>query len=165
MLKRVSSQIHFSNVKPFISINVYINIDLYKHYMSETKKILFVCIENAGRSQMAEGFFRKFALPEFLPQSAGTKPTNEINPLAVQVMKEIGIDITRQKPKVLSDEMIKKSTKVVNMGCMDKESCPALFVNNVIDWNIPDPKGKSIEQVRKIRDEIEIKVKELVASL
>jgi len=164
MLKRVSSQIHFSNVKPFISINVYINMDLYKHYMSETK-ILFVCVENAGRSQMAEGFFRKIALPEFLPQSAGTKPINEINPLAVQVMKEVGIDITGQKPKVLSDDMIKKSAKVVNMGCMDKESCPALFVNNVIDWNIPDPKGKSLEEVRKIRDEIEIKVKELVANL
>ena len=165
MLKRVSSQIHFNNVKPFISINVYINMYLYKHYVSETKKILFVCVENAGRSQMAEGFFRKFAPLEFLPQSAGTKPTNEINPLAVQVMKEVGIDITGQKPKVLSDEMIKKSTKVVNMGCMDKESCPVLFVNNVIDWNIPDPKGKPIEQVRKIRDEIETKVKELVASL
>src|SRR5258708_1486273 len=109
MLKRVSSQMHFSNVKPFISINIYINIDLYKYYMPGTKKILFVCIENAGRSQMAEGFFRKLALPEFLPQSAGTKPTNEINPLAVQVMKEVGIDITEQKPKVLSDEMIKKS--------------------------------------------------------
>jgi len=133
--------------------------------MSEIKKILFVCVENAGRSQMAEGFFRKFARPEFLPLSAGTKPINEINPLAVQVMKEVGIDIMEQKPKVLSDDMIKKSTKIVNMGCMDKESCPALFVNNVIDWNIPDPKGKSIEQVRKIRDEIETKVKELVASL
>jgi arsenate reductase len=156
---------HFSKVKPFISINVYINIDLYKYYMSEPKKILFVCIENAGRSQMAEGFFRKFALPEFLPQSAGTKPASEINPLAVQVMKEVGIDITGQKPKVLSDEIIKKSAKVVNMGCMDKESCPMLFVNNVIDWNIPDPKGKPVDQVRKIRDEIEIKVRELVSSL
>ncbi len=113
MLKRVSSQMHFSKVKPFISINIYINMDLYKHYMSETKKILFVCVENAGRSQMAEGFFRKLALPKFLPQSAGTKPTSEINPLAVQVMKEVGIDIAGQKPKVLSDEMIKKSTK----GC------------------------------------------------
>ena len=140
-------------------------MDLYKHYMSETKKILFVCVENAGRSQMAEGFFRKFAPPEFLPQSAGTKPTSEINPLAVHAMKEVGIDITGQKPKVLSDEMIKKSAKVVNMGCMDKESCPALFVNSVIDWNIPDPKGKSIEQIRKIRDEIETKVRELVTSL
>lgn len=165
MLKRVSSQIHFSNVKPFISINVYINMDLYKYYMSETKKILFICIENAGRSQMAEGFFRKFALPEFLPLSAGTKPINEINPIVVQVMKEIGIDITKQKPKILSDDMIKTSTKVVNMGCMNKESCPALFVNDIIDWNIPDPKGKPIEQVRKIRDEIQTKVKELVASL
>ena len=165
MLKRVSSQMHFSRVKPFISINLYINMDLYKYYMSETKKILFVCVENAGRSQMAEGFFRKFALPEFLPQSAGTKPTSEINPLAVQVMQEVGIDITGQKPKVLSDEMIKKSAKIVNMGCMDKESCPALFVNNIIDWNIPDPKGKPIDQVRKIRDEIETKIRELVASL
>jgi len=165
MLKRVSSQMHFSKVKPFISINVYINMDLYKHYMSEPRKILFVCVENAGRSQMAEGFFRKFAPPEFLPQSAGTKPTSEINPLAVQVMNEVGIDITGQKPKVLSDEMIKKSAKVVNMGCMDKESCPTLFVNSVIDWNIPDPKGKSIEQIRKIRDEIETKVRELVTSL
>ena len=133
--------------------------------MSEPRKILFVCVENAGRSQIAEGFFRKFAPPEFLPQSAGTKPTSEINPLAVHAMKEVGIDITGQKPKVLSDEMIKKSAKVVNMGCMDKESCPALFVNSVIDWNIPDPKGKSIEQIRKIRDEIETKVRELVTSL
>jgi len=133
--------------------------------MPETKKILFVCVENAGRSQMAEGFFRKFALQEFLPLSAGTKPTSEINPLAVQVMKEVGIDITRQKPKILSDDMIKKSAKIVNMGCMDKESCPALFVNNILDWNISDPKGKPIEQVRKIRDEIETKVKELVAGL
>ena len=165
MLKRVSSQMHFKRVKPFISINLYINMDLYKRYMSETKKILFVCVENAGRSQMAEGFFRKFALPEFLPQSAGTKPTNEINPLAVQVMKEVGIDITGQTPKILSDEMIKKSAKIVNMGCMDKEFCPILFVNNVIDWNISDPKGKPIEQVRKIRDEIETKVRELVSSL
>jgi arsenate reductase (thioredoxin) len=165
MLKRVSSQMHFSKVKPFISINVYINIDLYKYYMSEPKKVLFVCVENAGRSQMAEGFFRKLAPSEFLPLSAGTKPTSEINPLAVQVMKEVGIDITGQKPKILSDEMIKKSTKVVNMGCMDKESCPALFTNNAIDWNIADPKGRPIEQVRKIRDEIETRVKELVANL
>lgn len=165
MLKRVSSQMHFSKVKPFISINVYINMDLYKDYMSETKKILFVCVENAGRSQMAEGFFRKLAPPEFQAISAGTKPTNEINPLAIQVMKEIGIDIIKQKPKMLSDEMIKKSTKVVNMGCMDKESCPALFLNTVIDWNISDPKDKPIDQVRKIRNEIETKVKELVATL
>jgi len=165
MLKRVSSQMHLSKVKPFISINLYINMDLYKDYMPNTKRILFVCVENAGRSQMAEGFFRKLAPQEFLPTSAGTMPVNEINPLAIQVMKEVGIDISKQKPKILSDAMIKESAKVVNMGCMDKESCPALFVNDIIDWNIADPKGKSIEQVRQIRDEIKSKVRELVTNL
>ena len=140
-------------------------MDLYKDYMPNTKRILFVCVENAGRSQMAEGFFRKLAPQEFLPTSAGTMPVNEINPLAIQVMKEVGIDISKQKPKILSDAMIKESAKVVNMGCMDKESCPALFVNDIIDWNIADPKGKSIEQVRQIRDEIKSKVRELVTNL
>ncbi len=129
------------------------------------KRILFVCVENAGRSQMAEGFFRKISPAEYQPISAGTNPTDIINPLAIEVMKEIGIDITKQKPKVLSDDMIRNSVKIVNMGCMDKESCPALFVNNVIEWNISDPKGKPIEQVRKIRDEVEAKVMELVAIL
>ena len=129
------------------------------------KRILFVCVENAGRSQMAEGFFRKISPAEYQPMSAGTNPTDIINPLAIEIMKEIGIDITKQKPKVLSDDMIRNSVKIVNMGCMDKESCPALFVNNVIEWNISDPKGKPIEQVRKIRDEVEAKVMELVAIL
>ena len=129
------------------------------------KRILFVCVENAGRSQMAEGFFRKISPAEYQPISAGTNPTDIINPLAIEIMKEIGIDITKQKPKVLSDDMIRNSVKIVNMGCMDKESCPALFVNNVIEWNISDPKGKPIEQVRKIRDEVEAKVMELVAIL
>ena len=133
--------------------------------MSASKKILFICVENAGRSQMAEGFFKKFAPREYEVLSAGTKPIDSINPLAVEVMKEVGIDITRQKPKIISDDMIKSSYKVVNMGCMDKDSCPALFVNNLIDWNIEDPKGKPIDRVRKIRNEIEMKVKELVANL
>ena len=133
--------------------------------MPSSKKVLFVCIENAGRSQMAEGFFRKFAPKGYEPLSAGTKPIDEINPLAIEVMKEVGIDITKQKPKTLSDEMIRHSQKIVNMGCIDKESCPALFVNNLTDWNIEDPKGKSIERVRKIRDEVETKVKELVTNL
>ena len=133
--------------------------------MSEPKKILFVCIENAGRSQIAEGFFRKFAPKGFEPLSAGAKPTGAINPLAMEVMKEIGIDIGKQHPKTLSVDMIKSSYKIVNMGCMDKESCPALFVNDVLEWNIEDPKGKSLDKVRKIRDEIEIKVRGFVATL
>lgn len=121
-----------------------------------TKKILFVCVENAGRSQMAEGFIRKLA-PHIEVISAGTDPKSELNPVVVQVMNEIGIDITNQKPKKLTDEMIKTST-AVNMGCMDKESCPALFVKDVLNWNVPDPKGKDISQVREIRDQIKDQV-------
>jgi len=133
--------------------------------MSETKKILFVCVENAGRSQIAEGFFRKYAKSSYQSISAGTHPISETNPLVIEVMNEVGIDISKHIPKMISEAMIKQSTKIVNMGCMDKESCPALFLNNVIDWNILDPKGKSIGEVRKIRDQIKAKVIELVKNL
>lgn len=133
--------------------------------MPQNKKILFVCVENAGRSQMAEGFFRKYSPAGYEPQSAGTRPTNEVNPFAVEVMKEIGIDISSQKPKTISDSMIQDASRVVNMGCMDKKSCPALFVNDVVDWAIPDPKGKSLDEVRKIRDMIEKMVLESCKTL
>ena len=128
------------------------------------KNILFVCVENAGRSQMAEAFFKKYAGDKFDAVSAGTSPSFKLNPLAIQVMKEIGIDMTAQFPKELSDSMITNSSKTVNMGCMDKESCPTLFVNDVLDWNISDPKEKSIEQVRIIRDQIKNKILILIDS-
>jgi len=131
--------------------------------MSVPKRILFVCVENAGRSQMAEAFLRKYA-PYIEVHSAGTHPKSELNPVIVQVMKEIGIDITQQKPKMLTDEMISKST-TVNMGCMDKESCPALFVKDTVDWEIQDPKGKDIEQVREIRDQIKSQVLNFLKNL
>jgi protein-tyrosine-phosphatase len=124
-----------------------------------------VCVENAGRSQIAEGFFRKYVISSYQPISAGTQPVSETNPLVIEVMNEVGIDISKQTPKIISEEMKKQSIRIVNMGCMDKESCPALFLNNVIDWKIPDPKGKSIDKVRKIRDQIEVKVIELVKNL
>ena len=127
-----------------------------------TKDVLFVCVENAGRSQMAEAFFRKFTKDEFNVISAGTIPSTKLNPIVVQVMEEIGIDMTEQSPKTLSDSMISSSLKTVNMGCMDKESCPSLFVKDVIDWNIPDPKEKTIEEVRKIRDQIKSEVLNLI---
>lgn len=133
--------------------------------MPESKKILFVCVENTGRSQMAEGFFRKYAPKGYEPVSAGTKPTPEINPIAVEAMKEIGIDLGKQKPKVLTNEIIRDSILSVNMGCMDKTECPALFMKNIVDWNIEDPKGKSLDQVRKIRDKIEQKVREICKTL
>jgi arsenate reductase (thioredoxin) len=129
------------------------------------KKILFVCVENAGRSQMAEAFFRKYAPKKFLVSSAGTKPSTQINPIVIHAMNEVGIDIETNIPKHLSNEILDDSTTAVNMGCMDKESCPALFVKDVLDWNVPDPKGKPIDEVRKIRDQIEIKVKELIKNL
>ena len=129
------------------------------------KKVLFVCVENAGRSQIAEGFFKKYAPEGFEAVSAGTKPVDNLNPIAIEVMKEIGIDISNQKSKLVTNEMINDSESVVNMGCMDKESCPALFVEDIADWGIEDPKGKSIEQVRQIRDTIESKIKELVTKI
>ncbi len=132
----------------------------------EEKTILFVCVENAGRSQMAEGFFnQKYRLKGYRAISAGTRPVSQINPLAVQVMKEVDINISSQKSKIITEDMIKDSEKSINMGCMDKSECPVLFINNVVDWGIEDPKGKPIEKVRKIRDDIERRVKEIAESL
>jgi arsenate reductase len=128
------------------------------------KDVLFVCVENAGRSQMAEAFFRKFTKNKFNVISAGTIPS-KLNPIVVEVMKEIGIGMTKQSPKTLSDSMISNSLRTINIGCMDKESCPSLFVKDVIDWNIPDPKEKTIEQVREIRDQIKSEVLNLIVSI
>jgi arsenate reductase (thioredoxin) len=138
-----------------------------KKQQQEKKVILFVCVENAGRSQMAEGFFnQKYAPKGYRAISAGTRPASQINPLAVEVMKEVGINIiSSQKPKIITEDMIKSSDKSVNMGCIDKAECPMLFINNVIDWGIEDPKGKPIDKVREIRDDIERRVKEIAQSL
>ena len=133
--------------------------------MRQERTILFVCVENAGRSQMAEGFFNKHAPRGYRAISAGTRPAGKTNPLAVQAMKEIGIDITKQKSKMITDDMIRNSAKAINMGCMDRTECPLLFLNNPIDWDIEDPKGKAMEKVREIRDEIEKRVRELAKNL
>jgi arsenate reductase (thioredoxin) len=129
------------------------------------KTILFVCVENAARSQMAEVFFNKYSPKGYHAVSAGTKPISEINPIVVKVMKELGDDISRQKSKEITEEMIRDSAKIVNMGCMEKQSCPTLFLHNLIDWNIEDPKGKSVAKVRDIRDQINERVKKLVTDL
>ena len=133
--------------------------------MTEPKNVLFVCVENTGRSQMAEAFFKKYAKNQFHVISAGTSPSSHLNPVVVSVMNELGIDLENQKPQLLSSSMIENSNKTVNMGCMDKESCPSLFVKDVDDWNIEDPKGKSIEDVRKIRDQIKNDVLNLLNSI
>jgi len=124
--------------------------------------VLFVCVENAGRSQMAEAFFRKYApADDYEAVSAGTKHTSEMNPIVIKAMSQIGIDISKQKPK----EMTRNATKIINMGCMDKNFCPTMFINKVIDWGIENPKGKPLQKVEEIRDEIENRVRELVDGL
>ena len=130
--------------------------------MSDALNILFVCVENAGRSQMTEAFFKKYASKKFNVESAGTVPSSQLNPLVVEMMSEVGTDFDDQHPKLLSSNMLEKSFKTVNMGCMDKKSCPSLFVNDVINWNISNPKEKSIDDVRKIRDQIKTKVLNLI---
>jgi len=132
---------------------------------NDEKTVLFVCVENAGRSQMAEGFFKKYAPKGFKSLSAGTKPVYKLNPIVVEAMKEVGIDISKQKSKELTDEMIRECDNVVNMGCMDKNFCPTIWLPKVIEWNLEDPKGKPIEKVREIRDEIEKRTKKLAAEI
>src|SRR5215469_16387421 len=99
---------------------------------SDRKKnsVLFVCVENAGRSQMAEGFFRRYSPKGYEPLSAGTIPASSINPVVIEVMREVGIDISKQRSKLLTEDMIRKSALMVNMGCIEKESCPTLFIHN-----------------------------------
>jgi len=129
------------------------------------RTVLFVCVQNAGRSQIAEAFFRKYAPNNYEALSAGTEPGGNLNPLAIQAMKEVGIDISKQRPKIITEDMIKQSSVRINMGCIERESCPTLFLHDVVDWDIEDPKGKSLVKVGEIRDVIESRVKELVTSL
>lgn len=103
---------------------------------------------------MAEAFFKEYAPDDYEAESAGTRHKSNINHVASEAMKEVGIDISNQKPKDLTKYMIRNATKIINIGCMDKNFCPILFVHNVIDWEIEDPKRKSIEKVKEIRDEI-----------
>lgn len=127
------------------------------------KKILFVCIENAGRSQMAEAFAKKYANGAINVSSAGNKPAERVNPIVVEAMKEKNIDISQYKPKQLSLQMTQEVDLIVTMGCNDQGICPGPFFKPTIDWKLEDPKGKTIEKVRAIRDEIEKRVQGLIA--
>jgi arsenate reductase len=126
--------------------------------------VLFVCTENAGRSQMAEALFNKYAKSRFRAISAGIVPGKQVNPLVMEVLKEIGIDISGNKPKLVTNEMIKEADKIITMGC-ETDFCPANFLPKVEDWALEDPKGKSIEEIREIRDKIDRKVKALIQKL
>ncbi len=125
--------------------------------------VLFVCIHNAGRSQMAAGYLRHLAGDRIEVRSAGSLPADQINPVAVEAMREVGIDITAEQPKVLTTEAVQASDVVITMGCGD--ACPYYPGKRYEDWKLNDPAGQGIESVRPIRDEIRARTQELIASL
>jgi protein-tyrosine-phosphatase len=129
------------------------------------KKVLFVCVENAGRSQMAEAFANHCGKGKLVASSAGIMLADRVNPHVVEAMREKDIDISMNKPKLLTPAMADGADKIITMGCSVEKICPAPLLKNVIDWELEDPKGKPLEKVREIRDEIEKKVLKLIAEL
>jgi protein-tyrosine-phosphatase len=130
------------------------------------KTVIFVCVHNSGRSQMAEAFFNKLAGGKAQALSAGTQPADEVNPVVVEAMREAGMNISSNKPKMLTMDMVEKADRMIAMGCGAEAGgiCPASFIETE-DWELEDPKGKSLEQVRKIRDEIKERVTKLLDEL
>ena len=128
-----------------------------------TPTVLFLCTHNAGRSQMALGFFNRYAAGRAIAYSGGSEPADQINPAAVEAMAEVGIDITTERPKRWTDDMVRAADVVVTMGCGD--ACPVAPGRRYEEWVLPDPAGKPVEDVRPIRDEIERRVRHLVDEL
>lgn len=131
--------------------------------MTSRPSVLFVCIHNAGRSQMAAGFLRALAGEAVVVRSAGSEPAERINPAAVEAMAEAGIDISAQTPALLTHEAVEASDVVITMGCGD--ACPVFPGISYRNWELPDPAGKGIDAVRPIRDDIKARVEALVAEL
>ena len=125
--------------------------------------VLFVCVHNAGRSQMAAGYLRHLAAGRVEVRSAGSMPAEQINPVAVEAMREEGIDITAEQPKILTTEAVQDSDVVITMGCGD--ACPFFPGKRYEDWKLDDPAGQGIESVRPIRDDIKGRVETLLAEL
>ena len=126
------------------------------------KTILFICVHNSGRSQMAEAFFNQLAKGKAKAISAGSQPADQVNPTVMQAMREVGIDISHNKPKLLTLEMLEGIALAITMGCED--ACPYTTAETR-DWVLEDPKDKPIEQVRKIREEIKTRVSDLIKEL
>jgi len=129
-------------------------------------QVMFVCVHNAGRSQMAEALFNAMAPEGMCAVSGGTEPTDAVNPIAVEAMREIGIDMQGHNPKLATPEMVQASGRIITMGCGVQESCP-LYLGMKIDedWGLPDPAGRDLETVRQIRDAIREHVVDLIARL
>ena len=128
-----------------------------------TPSVLFVCVHNAGRSQMAAGYLRALAGDAVEVRSAGSLPGDQVNPAAVEAMAEVGIDISDQRPKVLTTDAVEASDVVITMGCGD--ACPVFPGTRYLDWDLEDPAGKGDEAVRPIRDEIERRIRTLLSEL
>lgn len=128
------------------------------------KTILFVCTANSGRSQMAEGFFNHLAKGKAKAISAGISPAEQVHPKIIEIMQEAGIDIRNPKPKQLTTDMLQQADLVITMGCEAKNACPASFTKTQ-DWDLEDPKGKSLEETRPIRDQIKVRVERLLSEL
>jgi arsenate reductase len=131
--------------------------------MADTPSVLFVCVHNAGRSQMAAGWLRHLAGDAVEVRSAGSIPGDLVNPAAVEAMAEVGIDISDQRPKVLTSDAVESSDVVISMGCGD--ACPVFPGTRYLDWQLADPAGKGVAAVRPIRDEIERRVRGLIDEL
>ena len=131
--------------------------------MTGIPSVLFVCVHNAGRSQMAAGWLRHLAGDAVEVRSAGSVPGDRVNPAAVAAMAEVGIDITDQRPKLLTTDAVQASDVVITMGCGD--ACPVFPGTRYLDWDLEDPAGKDVESVRPIRDEIETRVRQLLREL
>jgi arsenate reductase (thioredoxin) len=128
-----------------------------------TPEVLFVCVHNAGRSQMAAGLLAKYAGERVVVRSAGSTPADEINPAVVEVMREVGVDLSREFPKPLSNEAVQAADVVITMGCGD--ACPVFPGKRYLDWDLRDPSSLPVEDVRPIRDEIDRRVTILLAEL
>jgi protein-tyrosine-phosphatase len=131
--------------------------------VSETPDVLFVCVHNAGRSQMAAALLNHHAKGAVRVRSAGSAPAESINPAVVEAMNDVGIDLSREVPKVLTDEAVAASDVVITMGCGD--ACPYFPGKRYLDWELPDPAGKSLDEIRPIRDDIDARVRTLLSEL
>ena len=131
--------------------------------MTNRPEVLFLCVHNAGRSRMAAAFAREFGGSHVVVHSAGSAPGEQLNPAVVEVMRERGIDISNEAPRALTDEMGRQADVIVTMGCGD--ACPVYPGKRYLDWELTDPAGKDVEEVRLIRDDIEQRVRELLAEL
>ena len=131
--------------------------------MPRTSSVLFVCVHNAGRSQMAAGFLRALAGDRVQVLSAGSLPADRVNPVAVRAMAEVGIDIVGEQPKILTADAVRASDVVITMGCGD--ACPIFPGKRYEDWTLDDPAGQSLDQVRPIREDIRRRVEHLLTEL